>query len=381
MARLPRLALVFPLLALGAGAAIVHGCTIMNGLTLPEREAGVADAAEASVDPCDHALPPADEPSSVEDGNLAFVTAINALDLGQNGFDGGAADAPAFAGFDLDRTCTCPAPPSCLSPAGTVCDDSRGRDNNFAPLIRGIASKGLDVQKKMTDGLQDGSSGLLLLVEQYNGKPDDARVFVTLAPSRGIREEYPDGGLSPKTNPTFTRADKWLIGSNQFVQVANNVVQSTKRAVGYVKNGQLRLSMESGEVSLGEGSLKIRLTDSYLVANVVPDGEGSFILREGELSGRWGVKDALLAAREVELTPQIGKLCKNPDLMPSVRTEICNAVDIASRRTDDGKQLPCDAVSLSLRFEGAKGSLGKIYVEPMLYDCPDASAEDTVCPR
>ena len=221
MRRLRRLALVLPLGAVFAGAAIVHGCTIMNGLTLPERDAGGVDAAEAGpVDPCDHALPPADEPSGVEEGNLEFVTAITMLDLGQYGFDAGATGSPEFPGFDLDRTCTCPAPPSCIGPRGTVCDDVRGRDNSFAPLIRGIAAKGLDIQKRMADGLKDGASGLLLVVESYNGKPDDPRVFVTLAPSRGIRDVLPDGGLSPKRTPSFTREDRWLVSDNQFVQVA-----------------------------------------------------------------------------------------------------------------------------------------------------------------
>ena len=67
--------------------------------------------------------------------------------------------------------------------------------------------------------------------------------------------------------------------------------------------------------------------------------------------------------------------------MIGVRDEICNAVDIASRRAADGKDQPCDAISLSLRFQGDRGNIGNIYVEPLLYDCPDASPDETDCPR
>jgi hypothetical protein len=369
-------------LALGA---FVYGCTIMNGLTVPEREAGAptGDAAEAGpVDLCDHDYVPFDPPQIVEDGDLSFVTAIRSIDLG---LDAGVTEAgtPRLSGLDLDRTCTCPAAPSCITPDRTVCDDERGRDNTFVALMRGLQStQGLDIQASVTTDLAKGANGLLLIVQDYNGKEDDSSVKLTLAMSPGHRKVFADGGLSKKEPPTFTRADRWVLDNEQFFTL-DGASTGKLRQSGYVKGGKLVVKLTEGEIRFGDEGLTIKLAEGFLIGDIEktlePDGQGSFIVARGKLGGRWGAKGALEGAREVRLSEGLPKLCRLPDVYKAIKDGVCKGVDIRAKATDDGQGLPCDAVSLAVEFVGAPGSTGDIYDGGPPQDCPPVQPGETDC--
>jgi hypothetical protein len=376
---LARLALASPAGAL-LGALAVHGCTIMNGLTVPSADAGRdAEARDAPLDRCDHAYPPDDPPAAVEDGDIEFVTAVTGIDLGVNGGGAGAGGAPEFPGFDLDRTCSCPAEPSCANARAPACDDARGRDDSFATLARAVAAKGVDLQARVAEGIAKGASGLLVIVESYNGKADDPRVYVTLASTPGLRPLSPDGGAGRKQTPTFTRADKWLLDGTEFFELGN-VVTSRRRDIGYIKDGRLTVRIPKASIAFGEDGLVIRFAEGFLVGRVEPDGAGSFVVRSGELAGRWSVREALLSAREVRPAEGLDRLCRLPTVFASLKDEVCGAADIAARSADDRTGTRCDAVSTALSFTGAPGSKGAIYQAPVNDPCPEALPAETECP-
>lgn len=360
--------------------AFVYGCTIMNGLTVPEREAGPAvDAGEAGpVDPCDHDYVPFDAPQISDDGDLSFVTAVRSIDLGL-GAGVTETGAPRLGGLDLDRTCTCPAPPSCRTPDGPVCDDERGRDNTFVSLMRSLqAAQNLDIQASVEADLAKGANGLLLIVQDYNGREDDRSVRLTLAMSPGHRKVFIDGGLSTKEPPTFTRSDRWVIDNEQFFTIDGKSTGKLRQS-GYVKGGKLVVKLEGGEVRLGDEGLAIRLAEGFLIGDIEPDGDGSFILARGKLGGRWATKGALESAREVRPQQELPKLCRIPSLFDSIKKEVCKGADIRAKASEDNQDLPCDAVSLAVDFVGAPGSTGDIYDGGPPQDCPPPEPGETDC--
>src|SRR5690348_5335676 len=118
--------------------AAIASCAIYDSSLLvdaggPDGDAAVPVDAGADVDSCNHAEPPprpaADDPS--DGGDVEFVVALRYVDFGL------AADAGVF-GFDLDHTCTCPAPETCVPAAGAPqhCDDPFGRDNSGGALLK-----------------------------------------------------------------------------------------------------------------------------------------------------------------------------------------------------------------------------------------------------
>ncbi len=381
MRRLSRRLAVVPLaFGLVAGAAVFHGCTIMNGLTVPERDAGPDVEGDGYVDPCDHAYAPFDPPQLVEDGTISFVTAIRSIDLDFAKADAGVDGGPEFAGFDLDRTCTCPAPPSCTrTVAGVECDDDRGRDNAFVTLVRGLDAKGVDIQSRSVDGFQKGANAVLIIVDGYNGQKDDPKVQVKLTGSPGLRDVFPDGGLSQKKKPTFTTADPWLLDKQEFNAIGS-VIQGKNLQEGYVKDGRLVVKLEKGSITLGEEGLSVQLTTGFIVGEIATDPSGAFYVANGELGGRWSTRDALASAREVKPTPELPPLCKlGGTLFEDVKTIVCGAVDISSDPARDNKGAACDAISVSLRFQGAAGGRGELYDRPRASECPDAAPGEAEC--
>lgn len=364
--------------ALASGAAAVHGCTIMNGLTVPAPDAGAPDAAaDAAKDPCDHAYAPFDPPQIPEDGELSFTTAIRDIDFGVDGPDAGV--LTPFPGFDLDRTCTCPGPSSCTGKT-RVCDDTRGQDNALATLLRQLATKQLDVQANTREALSKGANGALVIVEGYNGRPDDALVRVTLATTVGLRDPEPDGGLTPKRKPTWTRADSWTVLKREFFEVSG-VVTAITRHTGYVKDNQLVVRLEKGQLQFGGSGLVIGLESGFVLARIDKDAQGDLFLADGEMGGRWATHAALASARRVQLTADLPPVCQlPPDAYATIRKEICDGVDISADATKDNTGAVCDAVSVSVRFQGAAGTRGALYDVPEDDPCPDAGPGEEDCP-
>ncbi|MDF2697193.1 MAG: hypothetical protein K0S65_5576, partial [Labilithrix sp.] len=119
------------------GLALACGPGNLGDLTSGRLDAG-ADV-KLDVDVCVHASPPerSDGGDGASVGDLFFAVEDLRVDTGE--FDAG---LPRPQSLDLDRTCSCLEPPSCLPPpdAGApVCDGPDGRDNVTGPLLGNLA--------------------------------------------------------------------------------------------------------------------------------------------------------------------------------------------------------------------------------------------------
>ncbi len=161
------------LVVAGVAAAVACSRSDISSYT----HGGVEDAGgggdangDAIVSGCVHALAPS-RPTHGDDAgtDIEFYDAIRRIDFG----DGGAP-----IGFDLDETCTCPGPDSCVaSDAGTRCDLAGGVDNAFSNFVQSFSSATNIFNASDIDAtLASGHSGLLVRVKGYNGQANDTQV-------------------------------------------------------------------------------------------------------------------------------------------------------------------------------------------------------------
>src|SRR5206468_3264530 len=102
----------------------------------------------------------------------------------------GALDGGAPIGFDLDGVCTCVTDPgtahggqpSCVPPDGSMiaCDQDGGVDRQVTNVIAGYP---LFFGGRSAD---NGGPSLIMKITKYNGRANDAEVFLAAFGSQGI---------------------------------------------------------------------------------------------------------------------------------------------------------------------------------------------------
>lgn len=343
-------------LALFALIAIWGACSIYgSSLLLPSpadagADAGVVVEGGADGDTCQHAYaperPPADDPDG---GDMEVVVALTTLDLG--------IDAGAAYSFDLDHTCTCPAPESCRPAAGAPkhCDDPQGRDNSGGELVAKFAqlTDQFDTTK-INASIAKGKSGLLVRVRHYNGLGNDTSVEVALFSSNGTIG--PDGG---EPVPNHDGKDPWsaspasLLGGTGPPFVPNFV-----DANAYVRNHVLVANADF-PLRLVSNANPFTLRGTVFSATLVPM-LGTFALQKGRFVGRWNARELLTSIQIVSDPFSPGNfLCGNDVTYQNIKSQICKAADISSNVAPD-PQAPCDALSIALAFESEPALLAGV---------------------
>jgi hypothetical protein len=355
------LTIVLALLASSAGLLAVDGCTIVNGLVVPHDastasnvEAGT-EAGKDSGDGCNHALPPSRPGFADTADDLTVVAVAKQILLSTP-------SGTAPVGYDLDDTCSVDkATETCLS-AKLHPDPDGGVDNNAGDLFNLVNSR-TDLEKRVNEGILAGKNTLLVRVGNYNGKPDDPSVTVSVYASPGLL----DAGVS--TSPQFIDSEGWALDDAQFNAITDLPTTTTQ---GYVANGTVVAFLTA----------KIMLSDSFSLAfdgavlTAVLDLTGSTpTITSGIISGRWAATDILrVVARQ--RTADGGKaLCDDPISYAIAKGVICGDLDIRADGTTDGKGLPCDATSASLRFIGGRASLGQPKTGTPVDLCPTFPAD------
>jgi hypothetical protein len=353
-----RRAIALALVALG----VVVSCTIMNGYSADQPDAGAppppdapaAPEAAADADLCPHALPP--EPPADEGGPpgaFTFVTTAKSVSLGAPE-DGGL--EPPF-GFDLDHTCTCEEGQgsSCVPPPGAdVCDQPNGIDDAVRELVATAEKFEIHFTHDLNDNIVTGANSILLWVDGYNGAADDPAVNVAVLYSPGL---YGDAGQN--LVPSFTTDDAWSVTSDEVVPMTKGPVSV---APGFVRDGTLVVRTH---VKLGLlPGVTIDLPDALLVGRIGTAGNGVYFVADGVVAGRGPAAPLIRALGSKEQPPRSGKrLCTNPDYAVGfaiMGQRICAGRDIMTDPADDGKGKACDAISVTLKFEGAPASIGPI---------------------
>lgn len=326
----------------GVAAVLVAACQLLVGIEergVTRAEDGGSDTAESPTD-AGPRCPPLDvppRPDASDDGNQELVWALEEVHFG---LDGG-----TYRSMNLDGRCTCPGAGSCRRPAdagGEVCDDDAGGDNASVGILRLLDQASVVREDYLNASLKDGTSGMVLRVEGYNGRPDDPYVVVSLY-----------GALARD-------AGTWTLDE------ASVEDAPTRRAVsrapsGYVAGGVLVAAFDF-TLTVGGGPkqppLRAALTKGHIVADISPDRA------VGVLAGRWPTKNVLESVLGFpDPFASDASICGQSATFDLVRRVVCNAVDITSaENVDPGTD--CNAISVNVAFVAGKTSLGPVGIRP-----------------
>jgi hypothetical protein len=331
-------------------------------------DAGAPDAAAV----CAHDQWPG-RPDAASGGSIAFLSAVDVLDIGL-GTDGGANEP--VPGFDLDSYCTvtlgqntCVATTS-ANDFQTYVDDfgglSGGVDNATFGLIKFTTIVGQAFNTALVnDALIAGTYGVLVRIDAYNGLADDPDVFAEWIPTLGVEGALlPDGG--PPT-PAFDESDVWI----RDAEFWNQVTYDTSTMIdqnAYVTGGKLVAHIDGLTMQLPIYATIVRLTlrDAVMTADIVtvpdpqsPDGGTTFRLTNGVFAGRWTTQQFLAGIRTLLVSGQ--RVCDDALEYAGAKITICPARDIASQQALDSTGAACDAVSVGIKFDTALAAQHKDY--------------------
>lgn len=380
-------AIVRPLAALTAAlaVAVASACTLLNPLDgytggSPQVEASVEaeapkEAGDASVPDtsgCESSRPPARLVGGPGGGNTTIVNALASFETG----DPKDPTLPNTTGYDLDKTCTCPGPRSCKpSRGGGVCDFPNGVDNSAGVFFLSMVTV-LGSGNSETARIRRGLSGLLFRVRNYNDQPDDDEVELSIFDTLGLEGVRDAGtGVDASIAPKLDGTDRWtvdarsLLGGTPYLPI---VVDTRAYVRGGVVVGSINHAIRVGFYTLP-------LVGAIVTGKLVKTGE-TYAVSEGVLSGRFNARD-LLTALETVPNPLVssGYLCGEDPLYRNTRDIVCANLDLPTDQALDGRDTPCDAVSIAARFSTVPAVLGDV-VDPGPRKKPCGAAWVGECP-
>lgn len=349
-------------LAAAGVLGVAASCTLLNPLdgysggavdaapeAAPEASSPPPPPVEAAVDAlpaCEPVLTPTRPPPG-DTKALSFLLAGDTLDYGRVG-----------EGYDLDGLCTCPGAAACTVTANPspACDGPRGVDNVLGPLLTSTLAlfpgRG---EYTGTDYIKAGSQNILIQLQGYNGTDNDDAVQVGVLASPGILGRT-DAGTGPI--PKLDGTDTWLVEDDSVVGTSTTFPFEARieDRTAYVRDGVLVATLD---VDLRAGLFRARAKEAKLVGKLFREGSRMH-LRDAIISGRVLAAD-LLTGLEVLRSPlTLEPLCREQPLYLEAKRRICENLDLAGSRADDGRGGPCRAISLALRFSAITALAGPV---------------------
>jgi hypothetical protein len=377
-------------------ASSYQACSVYDASLLVGPDSSAVVAPEASGDAngdggCVGAVPPSRPAPTPDDdaaSQITVVAAFNTIDIGLTELD---ASVPPF-GYNLDEQCTCPGPPSCAQQAKApeTCDDpdSGGRDNSDIKLFRLFGMTATSGTMQIDQQLSMGQYGLLLVVNNYNGQPDDSNVTVDFYVSDGLARD--DAGLIPR--PKLDGQDMWTRDVNS-ISPSNTALYSDDTA--YVSNSVVVAHFGKIPITFGDrsflGGATMKLSSAVIVGQLTAYSEGDsgsapfgFALKGGTIAGRWSTTDLLSTLATIPDTTSDastgGFLCGDSGAYQIIKIVVCQTADISSNVTNDNNTplAPCDAISVGLQFTALPAQLGPVIaVPPAPAGCADSNGTFT----
>jgi hypothetical protein len=340
----------------GAVIIVLGSCAVYDSSLLIDASADVVPGeAGADVDPCSHAEPPprpaADDPTDASD--IEFVTVLTSIDFG---LDGG------VFGFDLDHTCTCPGPESCVPQKGVTakhCDDDAGRDNAGGGLIQTFSALTPQLSTAALDThVGQGQFSLAVRVRNYNGTLNDTQIALAAFTSNGTLP-LTDAGLNPV--PKHDGTDQWGIDPLSLVGTPPPYVAVNEDDSAYVAGGVVVASVAFPfglGTTFGENFLRL---DGALLVGAITKGPLGYSIT-GVVTGRWDTRNLLTGMQGIKDPFNAGQfLCGTDSTYQAFKGAICAASDISRIGSNDNTGAPCDALSLALGFTTEPALLGPLY--------------------
>ncbi|MDB4941980.1 MAG: hypothetical protein JWP97_1514 [Labilithrix sp.] len=243
-----------------------------------------------------------------------------------------AAAGGAPLGYDLDGLCTCPEKRACTNVAATdqQCDvPSTGIDNAGGKILGLLFPP--DADGRVQSALDTGQFGLVLRVQDWDGKPDDADVKVSAYNVAGIQ----DGAFLVDDASLLTSQDLGARVFDTSAYVAGGLLVATFDL-------DLRLVVPTGaEAAQPTTIVTIPLSASKLVGRIAKVGDKGLVLTGAQLVGR------ITAPRIFEQLGALG-ICQGSAAFPGLKQQTCAALDVPALPTLDGKGAACDALSFAV---------------------------------
>jgi hypothetical protein len=294
-------------------------------------------AGDAGVPACSHTRWP-DLPPLADDGRDIgqIVTAVTQLHVV------GPINEGRSQGFDLDRLCTCPEPAACTgSKPGAPCDVAdTGIDNAGENLFRTLVGAGVSLDDTgLLTGIMQGQYGIIVRIEGYDGELDDPDVKVAFFNAVTVNG---DGGV-PRNDGT----DSWTVDSESLLDGRFPTYFSSK---AYVAGGILVAEFERlvvrARIPYGQKSwslVELELRSAHLVARLGPRAARQASLEEGTIAGRTPAAAILTQGMR-------SGACRDSGSYEALKPLVCASRDLPLDPARDGRDTPCDALSLAIGF-------------------------------
>ena len=353
-----------------AAACTALACSSLLGIdtltNLPE-STDAGDGGDTGSDGgsgCTPDHPPANSGISDDDAGADFTFAMSTFGIGLE------KTATTDIYWDLDNVCTCIDPKAieqCKRPVAAdpdTCDLPGGRDatgNRALQLIASAVPKISD--QTLAAQIQAGHFGALVSLRGYNGGLNDSRVQVDIVPSYGtvtLQAGKPqvtgDAGLLVNPPVVHDGNDLWSI-EPQFGSLDGTLVSSPfADRNAYVRDGLLVahftvLFMVAQFDITNSNPIVFRITDVVVAAKLEKDDAGSYHLTGGKMGGRVRAADMLRSFNvwTDPLQSSVG-MCDGSPTYGAIQAKLCDKLDVRSPASDDGKGLPCDALSFGIQF-------------------------------
>ena len=366
-------------------AGLLFGCEVYDpALVRPAVDAGPA---------CELLHPPP-RPDLADDGASVGerVWALKDVVLNQDG------ERWRTIGYDLDGLCSVAPTPAveCVPPARGAdpeTDGESGIDNAFGhwlyPLVQ-VTLPTLEADARASEEL--GVGAILVVLDGWNGEPNDSRVEATLlvgvtgttGESDGTRPDVVEAGSqitvsdgSAAPPPAWDGNDWFWVRSDGYSETdPTQPVLFDDNA--YVSEGLLVAQLPARVDILfqaTEQAVLVRLTESIAVARLVDGGARI----EAMVAGRWPVVDILETAERVGI-------CEGTGEYRLISDQLDRIADIRAIAGTGGEGVPCNALSLGATFTGYAAHLGGALAAPPVPNAcatagtdggvPDAGAGD-----
>ena len=206
--------------------------------------------------------------------------------------------------------------------------------------------------------LANGEYGFVLRLSNWNGLPEDDDVLLEVFPTLGVALDAEAGAPVVGGKPKFVPSDYWLRDS-RFKNVVD--APTLRSASAYVIGGRLVASFDTVTMPISvpedKKPLDIIVQGGFLFGSLVADGAG-FKVTDGVLAGRWRTADILAQVRTIYLKDTIGlqnvylrEQGRVAAVYTAVKKEVCSGRDLRASSSEDGEELPCEAVSAGIRFD------------------------------
>lgn len=341
----------------------ILGIDALTNLPDPNGTGDGGDAGQDGGGACKPAHPPTNSATSDDDAGAEFTFAMNSFGIGLE------KTSTADIYWDLDNVCTCTDPKAkeqCKRPVAAdpdTCDLADGRDatgNRALQLIASAVPKISD--QTLSQNIQAGNYGALVSVRKYNGALNDSRVQVDIVPSYGtvtLKAGVPVvDSKNVLINPKVVHDgnDLWSIDP-AFGSVDGALVSSPYAdANAYVRDGMLVahfpvLFMVAQFQITNSNPIVFRITDVVAAAKIEAGDAGGFRLTGGKMGGRIRAADMLRSFNVWwdPLESSVG-MCDGSPTYGAIQAKMCDKLDVRSPAADDGKGLPCDALSFGIQF-------------------------------